>query len=439
MAAPVNLVVAHGIGGSTDLPIPFTYALIGGAWALTFSFVITILVWKTPRLDPERVGSRLPAVLAAVSDDARVRGVLRMLAVALVGWVAIAAFAGSSEPSRNPLSGFLYVLVWVGLVPASLLLGPFWRVLSPWRTLHRWVFRDRSPLVRLPAWVGVWPGALGLFAFAWLELACSSNGEVWAVRAWLLCYVAVVLVGAVVFGREWCAAADPFEVYSTLISHLAIVGRGPDGRLAWRNPLDALGGLVPGPGIVTVVAVLLGSTAFDSFNAFPGWGRFVEDSGAPQLWRTVGLACAVLIVALSYWVSTQMVGGMTRAQRRLLPGQLIHSIVPIVVGYIFAHYLSYLVEKGQATLILLADPADAGWNVLGISNLTVSYVLSEHQGALATMKVLFVLCGHVLGVIAAHDRSLRILPKGHQLTGQLGLIVVMVAYTFGGLYLLFGG
>lgn len=193
------------------------------------------------------------------------------------------------------------------------------------------------------------------------------------------------------------------------------------------------------PGIVAVVAVLLGSTAFDSFNAFPNWARFVEDSGAPQTWRTIGLLCAVGIVATTYWVSTQMVGGVTREQRRALPGQLVHSIVPIIVGYIFAHYFSYLVEKGQATLILLADPADLGWNVLGISDLSVSYVLSEHQGVLATSKVLFVLCGHVLGVIAAHDRSLRILPKGHQLSGQLGLIVVMVAYTFGGLYLLFGG
>lgn len=433
------MLLAHGIGGSTDLPIPFTYALIGGAWALTLSFVITIVVWKTPRLQPDRVARRLPAPVAALSDDSRIRGVLRLLAVALVVWVGLAAFAGSAEAGRNPLPGFLYVLVWVGLVPASLLLGPFWRVLSPWRTVHRVLFRDRPAPLTLPRWVGVWPGALGLFAFAWLELACSSNGEVWAVRTWLLAYVAVVLIGSAVFGRDWCAAADPFEVYSSLVSNFAIVGRGRDGALAWRNPLDSLGGLVPVPGIVAVVAVLLGSTAFDSFNAFPNWARFVEDSGAPQTWRTIGLLCAVGIVATTYWVSTQMVGGVTREQRRALPGQLVHSIVPIIVGYIFAHYFSYLVEKGQATLILLADPADLGWNVLGISDLSVSYVLSEHQGVLATSKVLFVLCGHVLGVIAAHDRSLRILPMGHQLSGQLGLIVVMVAYTFGGLYLLFGG
>jgi hypothetical protein len=43
------------------------------------------------------------------------------------------------------------------------------------------------------------------------------------------------------------------------------------------------------------------------------------------------------------------------------------------------------------------------------------------------------------GVVAAHDAALRLLPQGHQLTGQLAMMLVMVAYTFTGLYLLFGG
>ena len=39
-------VLAHGLGGSTDLPIPFTYALIGAAWALTFTFAVVALAWR---------------------------------------------------------------------------------------------------------------------------------------------------------------------------------------------------------------------------------------------------------------------------------------------------------------------------------------------------------------------------------------------------------
>ena len=43
----------------------------------------------------------------------------------------------------------------------------------------------------------------------------------------------------------------------------------------------------------------------------------------------------------------------------------------------------------------------------------------------------------VLGVVAAHDRAIRLLPKRHQLTGQLPLLFAMVGFTVGGLYLLF--
>lgn len=39
-------VLAHGLGGSADLPIPYTYALIGAAWALTFTFAVVALAWR---------------------------------------------------------------------------------------------------------------------------------------------------------------------------------------------------------------------------------------------------------------------------------------------------------------------------------------------------------------------------------------------------------
>ena len=40
-------------------------------------------------------------------------------------------------------------------------------------------------------------------------------------------------------------------------------------------------------------------------------------------------------------------------------------------------------------------------------------------------------------MIAAHDRAIRMLPQRHQLTGQLPLLFAMIAFTVGGLYLLF--
>ena len=113
-------------------------------------------------------------------------------------------------------------------------------------------------------------------------------------------------------------------------------------------------------------------------------------------------------------------------------------MIPIVVGYIVAHYLSYLVEIGTQTLIQASDPLSNGSNLLRHRHPgRCRYWLSYHPTFLADTKVLAVVIGHVVGVIAAHDRAIKLLPKKHQLTGQLPLLVAMVAFTVGGLYLLF--
>ncbi len=112
-------------------------------------------------------------------------------------------------------------------------------------------------------------------------------------------------------------------------------------------------------------------------------------------------------------------------------------MVPIIVGYVVAHYLSYFVEYGQVTVNQMSDPFSQGDNLLGTADWQVNRWLSYHPTTLANIKVLGVVLGHVLGVIAAHDRAVGLLPRRHQLTGQLPLLFAMVAFTAGGLYLLF--
>jgi hypothetical protein len=427
-ASSVSL-LAHGLGGSADLPIPFTYALIGAAWALTFTFAVVALAWKKPRFDPDKPGRELPPWVTAVVDAPVTRWVVGIAGLALAVWVGLAAFFGPQN-ADNPLPGVFYVLIWVGLVAASLLFGPVWRALSPVRTVHR-LLGGRS-LRGYPEAMGYWPAALGLFAFVWLELASPDPGSLAAIRNWLLIYLVVTLAGAFVCGARWCARADPFEVYGIVVSRLAALRRNRDGHIAIGNPFDHLPSLPVRPGIVAVLSVLLGSTAFDSFSARPQWRTFIDETAgsavAATLINTVGLLVFAGVVALTFWLAARATGGVDREQRRLLPGQMAHSLIPIVVGYVFAHYLTYLIERGQQTVYLL----------LGM-DADVNYFLSLHPSVLATLKVGFVVAGHVAGVVAAHDRALRLLPQAHQLTGQLAMMLVMVGYTFTGLYLLFGG
>lgn len=422
-------VLAHGLGGSADLPIPLTYALIGAAWALTFTFAVVALAWKKPRFDPDKPGRELPSWVTAAVDAPATRWTVGLIGLALAVWVGLAAFLGPQN-SDNPLPGVFYVLMWVGLVAASLLFGPVWRALSPVRTLHR-IFGGKS-LRSYPEALGYWPAALGLFAFVWLELASPDPGSLAAIRNWLLIYLVVTLAGAFVCGARWCARADPFEVYGIVVSRLSALRRNQDGRIAIGNPFDHLPSLPVRPGIIAVLSVLLGSTAFDSFSARPQWRTFISETAGSAatatLINTAGLLVFAGVVAGTFWLAARATGGVDREQRRLLPGQMAHSLIPIVVGYVFAHYLTYLIERGQQTVYLL----------LGV-DADVNYFLSLHPSVLATLKVAFVVGGHVAGVVAAHDRALRLLPTAHQLTGQLAMMLVMVGYTFTGLYLLFGG
>ncbi|GAA2056780.1 hypothetical protein [Williamsia deligens] len=432
---------AHGLGAEY-LPLPYTYALIGGAWALTASFAIVAFAWKSPRLDPDRAGVRLPASLTRAVDSRVVRGVVAALALLLTLWILLAAVAGPSDADENPLPGAFYILLWVGLVVLSVLIGPVWRVVSPLRFLTSAV--HRAPTRTYPQSWGHRPAALGLLAFVWLELASPDPDSVLAVRIWLALYVVVMLAGWWSFGTRWFARTDPFETYSVVASRIAPFRRDRDtGRVVLGNPLAHLTTLPDRPGMLAVMAVLLGSTAFDSFSAFPVWRRWIdglgEGSAAATLVSTAALGVFVAVVAVTFWAATRATGGVTPEQRRRLPGRMAHTLIPIVVGYILAHYLNYIVERSQAVIASLGDPLGRGWNVLWLGDIHPEYVLSEHPTVSSTLKLVFVVGGHIAAVVSAHDASLRLLPRRHRLTGQLALMLTMVGYTFLGLYLLFGG
>lgn len=92
--------------------------------------------------------------------------------------------------------------------------------------------------------------------------------------------------------------------------------------------------------------------------------------------------------------------------------------------------------QGQQALILASDPLGIGVNWLGTATRAVDYTLLE-PGALALIQAAALVGGHVLGGISAHDRTVALLPERHSVAGQVPLLVLMIGYTLGGLYLLF--
>ncbi|HJT04757.1 MAG TPA: hypothetical protein VJ757_14195 [Pseudonocardiaceae bacterium] len=428
--------LAHGIEGRRDLPLPLDLLVQGGVLALLASFFGLGLLWRSPRLRAGAAGRPVPLPLEQLVDGTGFRWLLRL--VGLLGTAYVLATAALMEDDvPNPLPYVVYVLFWVGIVPLSLLFGPVWRLVNPLRTIHALLAGlTRIPaggLVSLPRWVGCWPAALSLLSFVWLELAAPDRDAVPVLLAYLGSYAAVHVGAALLFGDRWFATCDGFEVYSAVVGTMSPLGRRDDGRLVLRNPLDGAATFGPAPGVVVLIAVLLGSTFFDTISGSAQWAGAVQSVPLPAtLLDTAGLLVMIALVAVTFVGATLLAGRAGNRGRRAVPGLLAHTIIPIVVGYVIAHYFSLFLFQGQQGITLLAGALDGRAAI----NPTVNYGLITTTG-IALVQVLAVVVGHVLAVISAHDRSVALFPQAEAIIGQLPLMVLMVGYTVSGLTLLF--
>lgn len=448
MTAPpavLPLIPLHGLASRHDLPLPFGFVLVGAAAALAITFGVLLLAWRRPRFaaDP---GRPVPGIQAVV-DNRGVRLVARGLVLALFVWVGSAVALGRDELT-NPVFGFVFVWLWVGLVPLSLLLGAVWRAVNPLRTLHLLLCRvartdPDEGLVELPRGLGVWPAALSLFAFAWLELVQPDRTTLSVLRVWVLAWLVIMVIGAVVGGRRWIGAADPFEAYASTVARLSPWRRSADDGLRLVNPLAGLTAATLPPGTVGVVAVLLGSTAFDSFANLSWWIATVQASDvSPVVWETGGLLVMIMIVLVTFTGSAAWLARYPgRDGTALRPPDAVRamagSLVPIVVGYAIAHYATLLIVEGQRVAVNLSDPLGRGWNVLGTADLTVSTAVYAHPTGVAALQVVAIVVGHLVGIVAAHEQAIRLLAPSGAVRGQWPMLVVMVGYTCAGLLLLF--
>lgn len=435
------MIEAHGIGGRADLPLPFTYAVVGAGVALLLSFVALGLLWPRPQLQ-EPAGRPLPPGLASALDAAPTRELLRALGLAAFVLVLLAAFAGA-DLATNATPYVVYVHLWVGVPLVSALLGPWWRLVNPVRTVHALVCRlaglNPSEGMRpYPVALGYWPAAGTLAAFVWLELAAGSyRTGLPVLRTVIVLWFVWGFIGAVVFGSHWLDRADPLEVVSALFGRLGLFGRRPVRELIVRAPLSGLGSLPSEPGLVAVVVVLLGSTTFDAAAASSRWYRLTESSPVGySLTATLGLVVVLLVVGAAYGTATWASGQATGMPRRQLPAAFAHSLVPIALAYFTAHYYSLLVLEGQRGLIYLSDPlatGDSNW--LGLSHRRIGTTLLNPKGV-ALLQVIAVVVGHLVGVVLAHDRAISLFPRARAVVGQLPLLVLMLALTTIGLTLL---
>ena len=176
VAAP-DPALAHGLVGREDLPIPKWLFGWAAAVVLAVSFVGLAVLWPKPRLEQrtERRIAHVPRILDPLAGA---------VGVAIFTLVIYAGFAGSQTSTNNVAPTLIFVLFWVGVAVVSPIFGDLFKALNPWRAIGRgaaWtaskIGARRPPPLDYPNRLGRWPAAIGILAFAWVELVYYGRGD----------------------------------------------------------------------------------------------------------------------------------------------------------------------------------------------------------------------------------------------------------------------
>jgi hypothetical protein len=442
---------AHGFGQRYELPVPLELYLYGAAAAVLLSFAIFgLFVRHTPALRTRARADLLTGLLGKVVGHPAVAIVLRLAVLFLFLIAVLAGLIGEQNPYRNIAPTLVWIVWWVGFAYVAMFVGDLWQLVNPWRTIFdgaQWLYHrlggrgDLGIGLPYPETLGVWPAAVLLFAFAWIELVYPHAASPAHIACLAIAYSVLTLVGMLIFGRDiWLRHGEVFSlVFATFARFAAIEAK--DAHLHLRPPGAGLVDDRPvSTSMMAFVLLLLATVLYDGligtgeWAAFEGWLLAGGDRGAMAL-RSIGLAAMWLIFLGAYVV----ISGIMSALAGGRPGALgvargfALTLVPIAIGYHVAHYLVFLLVQGQYIIPLLSDPFGYGWNLFGTAGYRVDIGLVGARFAWYA-AVAAIVAGHVAAVYLAHVRAIAIFgaPATALLT-QVPLTALMVVYTFIGL------
>ena len=157
------------------------------------------------------------------------------------------------------------------------------------------------------------------------------------------------------FGRDaWRRNGETFSVWFRLLNRLAPFGLVDDEGHVQRRSF-ASGLLLPGwtTADIMLVAIGTGSILYDGLSQTTPWFSVFGAPAVPietlQLLGFLGIIAAAAL-AVSRLVGTAATGA---------------GLLPIAIGYLIAHYFTYLLIDGQRIIVAIADPLQQGWDLGG--------------------------------------------------------------------------
>ena len=453
LAAAPGPAFAHAFGARYELPVPVWLFIVGGALTVTLTFVVVAAFARGGaeryararwQLSGTSIGGLLihPWTIAA----------LKLAGVVALALVVAAGFIGTKDPNRNIAPTLVWIVWWVGFSYLAMLIGNLWPVLNPWRTLYDQfaaLRRDRTDASHAarpwPARLGAWPALAGLLALGWIELVFPFRATP-VVLAWtVICYSAITWAGMARYGPEaWLQHADPFYRVFELFSRFAPIAVAPGQGLVLRPHAAGLlqrESAGASAAEVAFIVAMLAIVLFDGFQGSKHWVAIEDEIHAinPKLgdggWialHTVGLLAAWLAFLGMYLAAC--------AFARAAAGDRAHStldyacafaptLIPIAVGYQFAHTFTNLLVQGQSLVFLVSDPFGLGWNLFGTRDAAVNIAVINTKTAWY-LALGAIITGHAISVYLAHVAAERLLEaRGRALRALVPITALMVLYT----------
>jgi hypothetical protein len=248
--------------------------------------------------------------------------------------------------------------------------------------------------------------------------------------------------------EEWLDRGEAFSAYFGMFSRLSAL-EARDGRLGRRRPLSATTRWAQVPGSLALVLVTIGGTTFDGAqegllaSPISSLGHRLLDIGfgttaAVRIDESIWLALTIAFVAGIYWAGIKgmhLVRGSPST--RSLGTMFGHSLIPIALAYLTAHYFSLFVFQEQAQFTyLLSDPLGNHSDYFGTAGSGIDYGLISATGVWY-VQVGALIAGHVTALALAHDRALAVYKSSRLASlSQRWMLLVMVGFTCLGLFLL---
>ena len=490
-ALAASPVYAHGFGERYDLPLPLNMFMIAAAAAVAASFVVIgLFVNKQPGefRYPTLNLFTVPA-LGTVLRSKVFTCAFKLLGVAVFLLLIATSLFGVNKPVENLSPTFVWIIWWVGMGYICALLGNFWMLVNPWRTMFEWVERfvggdgeEDEGLMDYPESWGVWPAVVLFFIFAWLENVYNGAQAPFKLGLFILVYSAITWAGMLVFGKHvWLRSGEAFTVLFSLFARFSpteistssdllcnTCGRctcesetcvdclecfqraEPDERRFNLRPFAvglATRGIVSASMAVFVI-LTLATVTFDGISETSAWLN-VQDALHPVISPlpvdtfgtidTLGLLVIPVIFLTVYlgfsWV-LRLFEGTADSPVFDVAKVFVLSLVPIALAYNMAHFISYLTIPGQGIIPLLSDPFGFGWDLFGTAEDRINVNIIT-VGFVWWVSIVAIVLGHILSVYIAHIISLRRMPTSAlAVKSQYPMLALMIVYTATSLWII---